>query len=77
MKSFVKWMDNCPLWLKIIFALPGIDLIWAIYRVVKCAAYGKVALIVAGILWIILGWAILWVIDIVSIIFWKKPKLFA
>lgn len=77
MKSFVKWMDNCPIWLKIIFALPGLDLIWAIYRVVKGAARGNVGLIIAGILWIILGWAILWVIDLVSIIIWKSPKLFA
>ena len=77
MKSFVKWMDNCPLILKIIFALPGLDLIWAIYRVVKGAAYGKLGLIVAGILWIVLGWAILWIIDLVSIIVWKQPKLFA
>ncbi len=77
MKNFVKWMDNCPLWLKIIFALPGIDLIWAIYRIVKGAAYGKISLIIGGILWIILGWAILWLIDIVSIIVWKSPKLLA
>lgn len=77
MKSFVKWMDNCPLILKIIFALPGLDLIWAIYRVVKGAAYGKLGLIIAGILWIVLGWAILWIIDLVSIIVWKQPKLFA
>ncbi|MBR6778599.1 MAG: hypothetical protein IKM43_00385 [Clostridia bacterium] len=77
MKGFVKWMDNAPLWLKIILALPGLDLVWAIYRVVKGAAYGKIGLIVAGILWIILGWAILWLIDLVSIIIWKSPKLFA
>ena len=77
MKGFVKWMDNCPLILKIIFALPGLDLIWAIYRVVKGAAYGKLGLIIAGILWIVLGWAVLWIIDLVSIIVWKKPKLFA
>lgn len=77
MKGFVNWMDNCPLVLKIIFALPGLDLIWAIYRIVKGAAYNKLGLIIAGILWIVLGWAILWVVDLVSIIVWKKPRLFA
>lgn len=77
MKSFVKWMDNCPLILKIIFALPGLDLIWAIYRIVKGAAYGKVGLVIAGILWIILGWAVLWIVDLISIIMWKKPKILA
>ena len=77
MKSFVKWMDDSPLWLKIIFALPGLDIVWAVYRIIKGAAYGKVGLIVAGVLWILLGWAILWIIDIVSICVWKAPKLFA
>lgn len=77
MKSLVKWMDNTPLILKIIFALPGIDIIWAIYRLVKGIAHKNVALIVAGILWIVLGWAILWIIDLICIIIYKKPTLFA
>lgn len=77
MKSFVKWMDDAPLWLKIIFALPGIDIIWAVYRIIKGAAYGKLPLILGGILWIILGWAILWIIDIVCVIGWKKPLILA
>ena len=73
MKGMVKWFENCPLWLKIIFALPGLDIIWAIFRIVKGAAYGKIGLVLIGILWIILGWAILWIIDIVSIIIKKHP----
>ena len=32
--AFVNWMDNLPLWAKIILALPGLDIIWAIYRIV-------------------------------------------
>lgn len=75
MKGMVKWFDNAPLWLKIIFALPGLDIIWAVYRIVKGAAYGKVGLVIIGILWILLGWAILWIIDIVSIIIKKHPVL--
>ncbi len=75
MKGMVKWFENAPLWLKIIFALPGLDIIWAVFRIVKGAAYGKVGLIVAGILWLLLGWAILWIIDIVTIIINKHPVL--
>lgn len=77
MKGFVKWMDNAPLWLKLIFCLPIIDIIWAIYRIVKGAAYGKILTLVAGILWIILGSVILWLIDLICIIIWRKPMLFA
>jgi len=75
MKGLVKWFDNAPLWLKIILALPGLDIIWAVYRIVKGAAYGKIGLVIIGILWILLGWAILWIIDIVSIIIKKHPVL--
>lgn len=77
MKGFVKWMDSTPVWLKFIFALPVLDLIWAIYRIVKGAAKNNVLLIVVGILWIILGWAILWLIDLICILIYKKPTLFA
>lgn len=77
MKGFVKWMDNAPLWLKLIFCLPVIDIIWAIYRIVKGAAYGKILTLIAGILWIILGSFILWLVDLICIIIWRKPMLFA
>ena len=73
MKGMVKWFENAPLWLKIIFALPGLDIIWAVFRIVKGAAYGKIGLVLIGILWILLGWAILWIIDIVSIVMKKHP----
>ena len=41
MKGFVKWMDEAPLWLKIVFALLVLDLVWAVYRIIKGVAYGK------------------------------------
>ena len=75
MKGMVTWFENAPVWLKIIFALPGLDIIWAIFRIVKGAVKGKIGLIIIGVLWIILGWALLWVVDIVSIIIKKHPIL--
>ena len=75
MKEMIKWFENAPVWLKLIFALPGLDIIWAIFRIVKGAVKGKVGLIIIGILWIILGWAILWIVDIISIILKKHPVL--
>ena len=77
MKECVKWFDNLPWIVKIIFALPGLDIVWAVYRIIKGGVQGKVGLIVAGILWIILGWALLWVIDLICVLIYKKPILFA
>lgn len=71
--DMIKWFESAPVWLKVIFALPGLDIIWAIFRIVKGAVKGKIGLVVVGILWLILGWAILWIIDIVTILINKHP----
>lgn len=73
MKEMIKWFEGAPLWLKIVFALPGIDIVWAIFRIVKGVAKKDTFLIVIGILWVLLGWAILWIIDIVTILMQKHP----
>lgn len=75
--GFVKWMDNLPLWAKIVLALPVLDIVWAVYRIVKGAVKGNLAILLGGILWLILGWAILWIIDIISIAVSKKPIVLA
>ena len=75
MKGMVKWFEGAPLWAKIIFALPGLDIIWAIFRIVKGTVKKDFGLILIGILWVVLGWAILWVIDLVSVIIKKHPIL--
>ena len=77
MKGFVKWMDDAPLWLKIIFALPVLNIVWAVYRIVKGCATNSILLIIVGILWIFLGATILWLVDLICICVWKQPKLFA
>ena len=75
--KFVKAIDNLPWLVKLLLCLPIIDIIWAVYRIVKGAVKKDVLLIVAGILWIVFGGVILWLIDLVSIIIWKHIKLFA
>ena len=75
--TFIKWMDDAPLWLKIVFALPFIAVVWAVYRIVKGALKGSVPILVGGILWILLGWSLLWVVDLVSVILYQKPKVLA
>ena len=71
----VKWFENAPLWLKIIFALPGIDIVWAVFRIVKGVTKKDYGLVLIGVLWILLGWLALWIVDIVSIIIKKHPIL--
>ncbi len=62
MKEYVRFIDGLPWILKLILAFPGLDgIFYGIYRIAK----GKLLI---GILWIFLGFAILWIIDIVTVI---------
>lgn len=70
MKEYVKFMDGLPFIAKVILALPGLDgIFWGIYRIAK----GKLIL---GLIWIFLGFAILWIIDLYSLFTTKKVKYF-
>lgn len=73
MKDLVKFFDGLPWIVKLIFALPALDgILWGIYRIAKGLSTNNTMLIIIGILWIVLGFAILWIIDIVSILLNKK-----
>ena len=62
MEEFRKFIDELPIVLKIILALPFLDgIIYGIYRICKNTTSG----IVLGVVWIFLGASILWILDIV------------
>ena len=68
MNDLIKTFDDLPLWLKIIFALPGLDIIWAVYRVVRSFAAKNTLAIVLSIVLIIVGIPFLWLVDIIFIL---------
>ena len=72
MKDFIKAMDDLPLILKIILALPALDIVWGNYRIVKGVAYKNVVTLIFGILWIIPGSVICWILDIVTLLLNNK-----
>lgn len=71
MKGFIKWMDNLSRLGKIIFCLPILDIVWAIYRICKGVVYKKPANLVLGIVWVFVGSTILWVLDLVCIVLYN------
>ena len=73
--GIIKAFDKLPFIVKLILALPCLDVVWAIYRIVKGATQNNLFLLVVGILWIIPGIAIGWIVDLVSIILYKHPVL--
>ena len=70
MKAYVKFIDGLPWIVRLILALPGLDgIFYGIYRIAK----GKLIL---GIIWLFVGFFLLWVIDLYSVFTNKKLKYF-
>ncbi len=74
MKDLVKAIDGMPWIVKIIFALPGIDGIvyGLLYRLPKGIIKKDMFQIIVGILWGVLGFAIFWIIDLITVLVNKK-----
>ena len=73
--GFISAMDNLSWIVKIILCLPVLDIIWAIYRIVKGYTAKDTVMLIVGILWIIPGAAILWLVDLICMIVNKKLLL--
>ena len=67
MKDFVKSMEGLPKIVKILLALPVIDIVWAIYRICRSAAKKSTLGIVLGILLLIFSPFLVWILDIITI----------
>ena len=68
MKDLIKAMDELPLILKVILCLPGIDIIWSIYKLCKSIDSNNIIYIILGILVIFPGATFIWIIDIITVI---------
>lgn len=73
--GFISAMDDLPLIVKIILCIPALDIIWAIYRIIKGVSTKNTLMLIIGILWIIPGAAFLWLVDLISIILTGKLLL--
>lgn len=68
MKELIKSFDNLPKIVKIILALPVLDIVWAIYRLLKSIDKGNFLGIILAIILLIVCPVILWILDIITII---------
>lgn len=68
MKKFVKVMDGLPLIVKFILAIPFLDIIWVIYRLVKSLSKNNMLGVVLAIVLIIVGIPFLWLVDMIFIV---------
>ncbi len=69
MEKFIKMMDDLPLIVKIILAIPMLDIIWNVYRLCRSIEKKNTLGIVLGIVVILfLSWNIVAIFDIIFII---------
>lgn len=72
MKGIINFFDKLPLIVKIIFALPVLDILWAIYRLCKSLDKGNVVGIILAIVLLFVCPAIFWLIDIITLLVMGK-----
>lgn len=72
MKNLIKAFDDLPLILKVILCIPMLDIAWSIYKIARSADKSNLLGIVLGILTIIPGACIVWLIDLVTILLNNK-----
>jgi len=69
MESYVKWLDQSSILVKVLLALPFLDgICWGLYRLFKGIIKNDGFAINTGIIWIFVGAAILWIIDIITLV---------
>lgn len=66
MKELIKQIDALPLIVKIILAIPALDIVWGIYRIVKAVDANNTVGIIVGI--VLLFVPFMWIADIIMII---------
>ena len=72
MKELIKTFDGLPKWLKIILALPALDIVWAVYRLCKSLTKKNVLGIVLAVVMLVICPAIFWLVDIITLIISDK-----
>jgi len=68
MKGLIKWFDDAPLIVKIILALPIINITWGIYRLCTAIARDDIIQIILAIVLLVAGPTVWWIVDIVALI---------
>lgn len=67
-KSFTDWLEKQDLAVKILFALPFLDIVWGIYRIFKGLQSGDAMKLVIAILTIFPLGFIMWLVDLIWIV---------
>ena len=68
MNNFIKAMDDLPQLAKILLAIPCLDIIWVVYRLIKSVSENDLIFIIIAVLLIVIDLPWLWLVDIITLI---------
>ncbi len=68
MKSIIKALHDLPMLAKIILALPALDVVWVVYRLLRSLDKNNILGVVIAVLGIFVGLPWLWLVDIICIV---------
>ncbi len=68
LNELIRSFDNLPKIVKLILAIPALDIIWVIYRIIKSVNDNNMLGIILGVVLLFVGVPFLWLIDIICII---------
>ena len=74
--ALLALVDDLPWIVKLILCIPALNIVWAIYRIVKGVTENNIVSLVAGIVWIVGSFSITWILDLIFVAMKKQP-LFA
>lgn len=72
MKGFLDAMDKLPMWAKVLLAIPMLDIIWVVYRLVKSIESNNTLGIILAIVLLVVGIPFLWLVDIITLLVMGK-----
>ena len=72
MRDVIKFFDDLPLVVKVIFALPVLDILWAVYRLCRSISKENALGIVLAVLMLLFCPAIFWLVDIITLLVMGK-----
>lgn len=72
MNSIIKSFDSLPKIIKFIFALPVLDIIWAIYRLIRSIAKKSVIATVLAVIMLVVCPILFWIVDMITILLFNK-----
>ena len=71
MKNLIKAVNDLPLIVKIILALPGLDIVWNIMRLIRSLDANNMVGIVLAVVILFIGIPFFWIIDILCLVLKK------